>query len=81
MSDEKISAQSLLKNGPVICSKYRHYKGGIYEVIELAIFENTLTPMVIYRNADGTAWARTFDDWNATVDVDGKSVKRFTLID
>ena len=32
-------------------TRYRHYKGGIYEYIDEAILEVDLTPMIIYRAA------------------------------
>lgn len=57
---------------------YRHYKGGEYEVITLAIQENTLEPLVVYRSlAKNTVWVRTLKNWNEEVEVGGKKVKRF----
>ena len=82
MPDEKDLAQLTLQNGPEIGSRYRHYKGGEYEVVQLAINENDLQPLVIYKSlAKGTLWVRTFDDWNAKVLVDGKETTRFTRLD
>ena len=40
------------------CMKYRHYKGGVYDLIGEAILESDLTPMIVYRAADGRLWIR-----------------------
>jgi len=41
--------------------RYRHYKGGLYEIICQAIQESDLSPVVVYRPLSGdthTAWTR-----------------------
>jgi hypothetical protein len=39
--------------------RYRHYKGGIYEVICEAILEpDPSVTMIVYRGTDGTIWTR-----------------------
>lgn len=68
---------------PVICTgKYRHYKGGEYEVIGVARHSETLEPMVIYRAlyGDGGIWARPAAMWDDTIERDGTTCKRFTYI-
>lgn len=77
--DAKDRAQQELRAAaPRAGDRYRHYKGGEYEVVACAIKEDTLEPLVIYKSfAKGTLWARTLADWNAEVDVGGQSVKRF----
>ncbi len=61
---------------------YRHYKGGSYEVVTLALKEDTLEFLVIYKSLDrgGTIWARTWSNWNEEVEVGGRSVPRFTRV-
>lgn len=63
--------------------KYRHYKGGEYEVIGIAHHSETLEDMVVYRAlyGDGDIWVRPLSMWNETVEVSGTLVKRFTLIE
>lgn len=56
--------------------RYRHYKGGEYLVLGLALEEATLLPTVIYRPVDGWPpdvpeaefWSRPLTDFNAQVD-------------
>ena len=61
---------------------YRHYKGGIYYVLEVAVKEDTLEPLIIYRSKEKEyVWARTYENFCESVQVDGKIVKRFTLLD
>ncbi|MBE6862071.1 MAG: DUF1653 domain-containing protein [Ruminococcus sp.] len=43
----------------VIGAKYRHFKGGEYEIIEVARHSETLEELVIYKSlANGDVWAR-----------------------
>ena len=62
--------------------KYRHFKGGEYEVIAVARNSETLEPMVVYRAlyADGDIWVRPLSMWDETVEWDGMTYKRFTYI-
>ncbi len=83
MLSEKDRAQAQLEQLPVkIGQKYTHYKGGEYEVIALALKEDTLEPLVIYKSPQhgNTVWARAWDDWNADVEWEGKTLKRFVLL-
>ena len=59
--------------------KYRHFKGGIYEVIGTAGHSETLEPMVVYRAlyGEGGMWVRPAAMWDETVEYEGKRVKRF----
>lgn len=58
--------------------EYRHYKGGIYELVCEATLESDLTAMIVYRAADGSIWTRPKDVFFEMVDVDGKPVPRFS---
>lgn len=40
---------------------YRHKKGGLYQVIEIATHTETLERYVIYQDKDGHTWARPYD--------------------
>lgn len=64
--------------------KYRHYKGGEYELLALACDEATHEWLVIYKALYDTkgapeVWVRSYEKFTDTVAVDG--VKRFTHIE
>ena len=63
--------------------KWRHFKGGEYEVIGIAKHSETLEPMVIYRAlyGEGGLWTRPLSMWNETVERDGKVYQRFTFVE
>jgi hypothetical protein len=57
---------------------YRHYKGGRYEVVTLAVQSETHEPMVVYRSLDtAQVWVRPSDMFFGVVTVDGNEVRRF----
>ncbi|MFC5462342.1 DUF1653 domain-containing protein [Massilia niabensis] len=60
--------------------QYRHYKGGLYELVCEATLEADLTPMIIYRAADGSIWARPKTVFFEPVEVDGMLVPRFAPV-
>ena len=61
---------------------YRHFKGGVYELLFIALHSETLEQMVIYRSVQEPqkVWARPLSMWNETVEHDGRQVPRFTLL-
>ena len=62
--------------------RYRHHRGGEYEVIGVARHSETLEPLVLYRplyNQTGL-WVRPYDMFFEQVEVDGQPQPRFTLI-
>lgn len=64
--------------------KYRHYKGGEYEVLGVALQSETLTPVVVYRalyDNEHEFWVRPYDMFVGMVDVSGKLTPRFLLIE
>lgn len=63
--------------------KYRHFKGGEYEVLYLAKDSETLETLVVYKAlyGEGGVWVRPARMWNETVVRDGKTHKRFTFIE
>ena len=62
--------------------RYRHFKGGEYEVIGIARHSETLEDMVVYRAlyGEGGLWVRPLSMWEETVTRDGKTFQRFTYI-
>ena len=62
--------------------KYKHYKGNMYEVLDIANHSETLEKMVVYKAlyGEGEIWVRPASMWNEEIEIDGKTVKRFELI-
>ena len=62
--------------------RYRHFKGGEYEVIGIARHSETREEMVVYRAlyGEGGLWVRPLSMWEETVTRDGKTFQRFTYI-
>lgn len=62
--------------------KYRHFKGGEYELIGIARHSETLEPMVVYRAlyGEGGLWVRPAAMWTETVDRDGYNGPRFIYL-
>ena len=60
--------------------RYRHYKGGIYELVCEAALEADHTPVMVYRGQDGTVWVRPRAVFFEAVMVDGEAVPRFASI-
>jgi hypothetical protein len=58
-------------------TRYRHYKGGIYELVCEAVLEADHTPVMVYRGEDGVIWVRPRDVFFESVEVDGAQVPRF----
>ena len=59
--------------------RYRHYKGGRYEVVGVARHSETLEPLVVYRPLDHDAglWVRPHAMFFGRVEVDGVVQPRF----
>jgi hypothetical protein len=68
---------------PIRGALYRHYKGGLYRVLQLAKHSETLETLVVYANEhDPTlVWARPISMWNETVSTKDGDVLRFTLLE
>lgn len=62
--------------------KYRHFKGGEYEVLGIAKHSETQEEMVVYRALYGERqiWVRPASMWNERIERNGESFLRFTYI-
>lgn len=62
--------------------RYRHYKGGDYEVIGVARHSETLEPLVVYRPLDGTGgwWVRPHAMFFGEVQAHGRRLPRFAPV-
>jgi hypothetical protein len=62
--------------------RYRHYKGGEYEVLGIARHSETDERLVVYRPLynDSGMWVRPLAMFLEMVQVDGKTVPRFAYL-
>jgi len=62
--------------------RYRHYKGGEYEVLGVVRHSESLEPMVLYRALYGDVglWVRPFAMFVESVEQDGERRPRFALV-
>ena len=63
--------------------RYRHYKGGEYEVLGVVRHSETLEPLVLYRPIynDSGMWVRPHAMFLETVAVGGAQVLRFAPLE
>lgn len=65
---------------PIPSGKYRHYKGGEYEVVDIATHSETHEQLVVYRPlyGEGKLWVRPLAMFVEDVVIDGVTQARFT---
>ena len=63
--------------------KYRHFKGGEYELLGIATHSETMEPMVVYRAlyGEGGVWVRPASMWSEEIIRDGKRIRRFSRVE
>ncbi|MEN9886371.1 MAG: hypothetical protein RL758_949 [Pseudomonadota bacterium] len=78
MTDEDLPP--LIETPP---GRYRHHKGGLYEVLGTVRHSETLEPMTLYRAlyGQGGLWVRPAAMFEERVVVDGVEQARFTRIE
>ena len=61
---------------------YRHYKGGIYQIVcEARLEADPNVVMMVYQSdADGMIWTRPREAFFELVEYDGAMVPRFSLL-
>lgn len=62
---------------------YRHYKGNLYEVIDVARHSETQESLVVYKTlyGDFSTWVRPLDMFQEALDRDGQQVARFEFVE
>ena len=61
-------------------AKYKHYKGGIYELLYIAEHSETGDKLVIYKNNENKIYARPYDLFFETLKINGQEIERFKKI-
>jgi len=63
--------------------RYRHFRGGEYEVLAVATHSETHEPLVVYRPLynDTGWWVRPLGMFRERVTHEGRTVSRFERID
>ncbi|MBQ3208000.1 MAG: DUF1653 domain-containing protein [Bacteroidales bacterium] len=61
---------------------YRHFKGNIYKVLNIAMHSETLEEMVVYQAMYGekSIWVRPKAMFEELIEKDGRSIRRFEPI-
>ena len=67
----------------ITAGKYRHYRGGEYEVFFVARHSETEEEMVVYRTlyGDFSYWVRPLEMFLENVEIDGLVQPRFKRVD
>jgi hypothetical protein len=62
---------------------YKHYKGNLYEVIDVARHSETEEYLVVYKTlyGDFSTWVRPLDMFQESVEKDGEQVARFEFVE
>lgn len=81
MSDVKSFGQNMVESlalDYVPGDYWTHYKGGVYQIVTLAVNENTGEPLIVYKSLKyGTVWVRTINNWSEMVELPTGRVPRF----
>ena len=74
-----MSSEDLAPLPEVLPGRYRHYKGGEYELVGVARHSETLETLVVYRPLynDSGLWVRPYAMFVEDVEVDGRRQPRF----
>ena len=67
----------------MIGREFRHFKGNLYRLEGFAKDSETLEQMVVYRAlyGEGGLWVRPAKMFFETIERDGKTMKRFELVE
>lgn len=61
---------------------YKHFKGGMYKVISIALHSETKEEMVVYRSLkdEDQLWVKSLVMFCENIEAEGKMVQRFQFI-
>ena len=63
--------------------KYRHFKGSLYQLIDIAHHSETQEPVAVYRALYGEhgLWVRPLPMFFETIHRDGEDIQRFQYVE
>lgn len=74
-ADDRDIAERLLSldpSAPRAGEVWKHCRGDLYDVIAVALREEDLVQLVVYRSQEkGTVWVRTLADWQERICING----------
>ena len=76
----KRDAVPLPAGAPKAGEVYKHYKGDLYKVVDLALHSNDEEWMVVYEplyECEVKLFTRPLREWSEEVEWEGKKIKRF----
>jgi hypothetical protein len=72
--DNRMNVQEQVQHlkSTIVGYRYRHFKGGIYVVTDIAVHSESEEPMVVYKNFDkpDLVWCRPLDMFLSEVDTE-----------
>ena len=68
------------QTNPIQPGLYRHYKGGLYSVLSVALHTETQEEMVVYKTSNGTLCVRPRAMFEESVTLDSQSMPRFSFL-
>lgn len=83
MSEHKIEERAEPVQPEFTKGRYQHYKGMLYDLIDVVHHSETREPLVLYRALYGAhgLWVRPFTMFFEDVVIDGVVTPRFKLIE
>ncbi|BFT31497.1 hypothetical protein D210916BOD24_26730 [Alteromonas sp. D210916BOD_24] len=73
---------SSIEDNLITPGRYKHYKGHMYDVYEVATHSEDESKLVVYRPCYGerALWVRPLEMFVETVEKNGKTIPRFAYI-
>ncbi|MEC5404702.1 DUF1653 domain-containing protein [Paraburkholderia sp. MPAMCS5] len=63
-------------------TRYRHFKGGIYELVcEATLESDPAVTMIVYKASNGSIWTRPASVFFEVIEHEGVKVPRFAVIE
>ena len=84
LTPQLLAKESIMQT--IKLGKYKHFKGGEYEVVGVAKHSESLDVMVIYKplypleDGEMETWVRPIEMFFDTKELNGETVPRFTLL-